>query len=133
MAKPSVVRRRVQLDTRGDKVLVQQSFKDEANINVLMRRYSVTGVAPVGVGVAKYGDFSDVGDYLAARSVVADAEEQFASLPAELRDLLGNDPARFLEFVADQKNIATARKYGLLKDEVAPIVDANAVPEGKAT
>lgn len=116
----------------GARDMARQEFREECDINHIMKRYSKTGVAPTAVGVARYGDFSEVGDYLSAQTVVLTAREQFEALPAVVRDRFGGDPVKFLQFVGDKKNLDEAKKLGLLKDEVVePIVKVlvtNAVP-----
>lgn len=105
-----------------------QEFRDECDINVLMRRYIKHGVLPEGRSVGTYGDFSEVGDYLEAQQILANATEQFASLPSTIRERFRNDPGEMLRFVADRGNLDEARKLGLLKDEP----DGAAVPPGEA-
>lgn len=99
----------------------KQSFKAECDINVLMKKYESTGVLPPGVGVGKYSDFSDVGDYLDAQVTLLRAQDQFDSLPARVRDRFRNDPAQFLTFVMDPANKSEARELGLLQEE-APVI-----------
>ncbi|AXH73641.1 MAG: internal scaffolding protein [Microviridae sp.] len=110
----------VGIDCSQDEVRTKQSFKDECDINVLMRRYEVSGVLPVGVGVGTYGDYSEAPDFMEAQNVIVRANAQFASLSARVRDRFGNDPAKFLEFVAEESNYDEAVKLGLLKDEAKP-------------
>lgn len=107
---------RVKSETVGPS-RTKQSFKDECDINVLMKKYQATGVLPPGVGVARYADFSDVGDYLEAQITLLRAQDQFDSLPARVRDRFKNDPVAFLTFVANPANLGEARELGLLAEE----------------
>lgn len=103
----------------------KQEFKDECDINRIMRQYQDTGLAESSSAVGRYGDFSSVGDFHAAQNVIAQASEQFESLPANVRDRFRNSPALFLEFIGDKANRAEARALGLLVDEpptVPPVV-----------
>lgn len=105
----------------------KQSFKDECDINVIMRRYEKSGVLPQGVGVGSYADFSDVGTFHDAQNVLVKAQAQFDALPARVRNRFRNDPGEFLRFVSDKSNLDEARKLGLLKQEevtVAPVTPA---------
>lgn len=103
--------------------MTKQSFAAECDINTIMKRYMQTGVAPGTKGVGRYGDFSQVGDYLEAQDIVKNANEQFKALPAVARERFKHDPAKLLQFVMDPKNREEAQKLGLLKDEVkAPVV-----------
>lgn len=109
----------------------KQEFRDECDVNVIMRRVLASGEAlPEGVGT--YGDFSDAVDFLEAQLVVKRAEEQFMSLPSRVRDRFNNDPAALLDFVHGARTperLAEARELGLLAEvavapEPAPVVVA---------
>ncbi|WNK12554.1 MAG: internal scaffolding protein [Microvirus sp.] len=108
------------LDCSGDVGRTHPEFKDECDINLIMRKYTKSGVLPGSVAGAAYGDFSFSGDFLEAQNIILRAKEQFSGLSAELRSRFRNDPALFLDFVHDTRNLDEARKLGLLKDEVVP-------------
>lgn len=93
----------------------KQSFKDECDINKIMRRYNSSGVAPAMRGNGVYGDFSTVGDYMECVSKLDKARAQFSGLSSELRARFRNDPSEMLAFVADSSNRAEAEKLGLLR------------------
>lgn len=103
------------------KGLTKQSFEAECDINTIMKRYMQTGVAPGSNGMARYGDYSEVGDYLEAQDVVQIAQQQFKTLPARVRERFKHDPAELLDFVANPANKAEAQMLGLLKEEVAEV------------
>lgn len=105
----------------------KQSFKDECDINVIMRRYDKTGVLPAGVGVGSYADFSSVGSFQDSQNILIKAQSQFDALPARVRDRFQNDPEKLLRFIADKANFEEAKKLGLLKDEAKPLEVAAAV------
>lgn len=100
-----------------EKHLTQQEFKDECDINRIMAQALQKGMIPVTDNLARYGDFSEVGEYQDAQNLRLRAEAQFAALPAKLRDRLQNDPARFLEWIAKPENLDEALEFGLLSDE----------------
>ncbi|AXH72218.1 MAG: internal scaffolding protein [Microviridae sp.] len=109
----------------------KQAFKEECDINNIMRKYLEGAPIPANVSVGRYGDFSSGADYLEAQSILLTAREQFAALPAKVRERFGNNPAQLLEFVADPKNLDEARKLGLLKLEepkAPPVVVASPEP-----
>lgn len=97
----------------------KQSFKAECDINQIMKKYLNTGTIPQGLPVGRYGDFSEACDYLDAQMTIKNAEAQFASLPAKLRNDLDNDPANFLAWVADPKNLDHLHELGFLNEEAA--------------
>lgn len=97
----------------------KQEFKDECDINVLMRRYLSSGNFPVGLPLGRYGDFSNVGDFQDAQQVIKTATEQFAGLPSKIRDRFKNNPAEFLAWVGKVENLDEAHSLGLLSEEAA--------------
>lgn len=111
----------VAIDT-GQESLVQRSFKDDADINVLVRRFGITGRMPPHVPVDPrfYGDLGDVPDLGSALRAVKDAKDKFMQLPADLRARFGNSPAQLWDFVNNPENGPEAVKLGLLKAREAP-------------
>lgn len=100
-----------------DDSLASQSSKDESDINVIVRRFGVTGQMPRGVRLPTYGDFSQTFDYGSALRAIRSADAAFMRLPAEVRDRFGNDPARFVGFCSDVKNLPELREMGLANEE----------------
>lgn len=101
-----------------DKSLAQQQFKEETDINEIVRRFGLTGQMPEDLRVPTYGDFTDVMDFQTAMNAVTQAQEQFMALPAELRAHFANDPQNLMTFLDDDRNRAEAEKLGLLKPHV---------------
>lgn len=120
---PPVIRSYESYDTEGvsddtglfcaDPSRAIQSQKDEADINVIVRNFGVTGKLPENVRVPSYGDFDYVGDYATAVAAIRDAEFSFMSLEAGVRARFDNDPQQFLEFCSDSGNLEEMRKLGL--------------------
>lgn len=104
-----------------DESLAVQSQKDEADINVLVRRFGVTGVLPVRELPAALQGHVEEFDLMTAHQVLIDARESFLSLPADARGRFGNDPVKFYEFAIDEKNVDEMRKMGLAKAKVEPV------------
>lgn len=96
----------------GDSLTVQ-SMSEDADLNVLMRRYGVTGKFPDNRRVPQFGDFSGISDYQSALNAVLDAQEKFMEYPAELRARFSNSPQSFLEFCENPNNLEEMRKLGL--------------------
>lgn len=120
-----------------DKSLAQQSQKEEADINVIVRRFGLTGEVPSNVRVPLQSDFVDLISYQECLNAVRDAEAEFMKLPAQVRSRFENDPAQFVEFCTASAidkdtgelvlaNRAELEKLGLLKEapvqEKAPVV-----------
>ena len=98
----------------SDPSLAQQSFREECDINTIVKRFNLTGELPSGVSAPLYGDFCEVTDYHSALNVVKAADAAFLSLPAEVRARFGNDPGLFVDFISDEKNRAEAEQLGLV-------------------
>lgn len=98
-----------------------QSEKDNCDINVILRRFRVTGQMPPGsTRVPSYGDYDAAGDFQSAMNVIREAQEQFAALPSGVRARFGNDPQMFLEFCSKPENVDEMLKMGLATANMDP-------------
>ena len=95
--------------------LTQQHFKDETDINNILRQFNVTGMLPEAPLSPRYGDFSGIVDYHSALNAVIAAEDSFMTLPAQIRARFENDPAQLIDFLSDENNRQEAVKLGLLE------------------
>lgn len=89
--------------------LTKQSFKDECDINVIMKRFrKVQGADYLnryqGYLDGQFGDFSEVQDYRTAIDQIQQARGVFDALPSKVRSRFENDPAQFLDFVHNPAN-----------------------------
>lgn len=106
-------------EEQGESLTVQAHAED-ADINVMLKRFGVLGRMPESVRVPEYGDFTQVGDFRSALHAVMDAQDEFMKLPPKLRAELNNDPQEFLKFVQDPANLDRMREMGLaVKQEKA--------------
>lgn len=102
--------------------LTKQAFKDECDINNIMRKYQTTGlVSHFAKGEPKYGDFSNSVDYHEAMNQVLAAQDAFMALPSSIRARFSNDPGYLLDFVSDPNNRDEAVRLGLI-DHVPEVV-----------
>lgn len=111
----------------------QQHFKDECDINIIMKKYKRSGLIDhVNRYQGTYSDLSNPVDYQTAMQIVIDAQEAFESLPGNIRKRFGNDPEEFLQFVNDEANIDEMRSLGLLPavepQPVTPAADPEPTP-----
>lgn len=97
-----------------DEGLTQQQFKEESDINEIVRRFGLTGEIPGDFRTPVSGDFTGVVDFHSAMNAVREAQENFMKLPGELRARFGHDPQRLIEFCEDGRNLEEARKLGLV-------------------
>lgn len=95
--------------------LTQQQFKEESDINTIVRRFGLTGQMPESPRVPSYGDFTEVTDYHTALNAVREADEAFLRLPAQIRAEFDNDPQKLLEALEEPRNADRLRELGLLK------------------
>lgn len=104
----------VQFETTGLS-LTKQSFKQECDVNNILKNYNKTGIMPEGnPGEYRELDGTDYQDYM---QTVASANSMFEDLPSALRKRFKNDPAQLLTFVHDDKNLKEAHEMGLLRDD----------------
>lgn len=97
----------------------KQSFKDECDINVIIRRFLKTGQLDLAQRLEpRYGDATGI-EFQAALQKVAAARTLFAELPAALRARFDNDPAKLLHFVHDEKNREEGIELGLFTKPAA--------------
>jgi len=91
----------------------KQSFKDECDINLIMKRFEKTGILPeTQQRVEQYLDASEF-DFQASMEYVANAKSMFEQIPAKIRDQFDNNPAKFVEFCENPKNLPELTQMGL--------------------
>lgn len=104
--------------------LAQQHFKDECDINNILRQFNVTGLLPESPISPRYGDFTGISDYHTALNRVIAAQDEFDGLPAQIRARFENDPAQLIEFLEDENNRSEAEELGLVEKVAAEVVEA---------
>lgn len=111
------------MTVNDEPTMTQQQFKDECDINNIMRKYQTTGeITHIAKKIGMYGDFSEIPDYHQMHQTVIEAEAAFMGLPAELRLRFKNDPGQLIDFLKDENNYEEGVKLGLLnKKPEAPI------------
>lgn len=114
-----VERKRVQMKPKGES-LTQQHFAKDADVRNIIKQYDKTGlIANVARGVAQYGDYSEVNEYRESLDMVNRANDNFMQLPAQLREMFGNDAGTFFEFATNPENEQKMIELGLKE---APVV-----------
>lgn len=102
------------LDCSAETDRAVQDQKDDTDINILVRRFGLTGHMPAPQAIPFYGDFSEVGTFQEALEALDQAESAFNALPAPIRDRFQNDPGELIRFVQNDGNRAEAISLGLL-------------------
>ena len=89
---------RVRVQTENsDKSKTHQSFKDEVDVNQIVKRHRSSGV-PLPTKGLIYQDVYNLSDYRQALDNVKHIGEIFMSLPAASRAYFDHDPATFLDW-----------------------------------
>lgn len=105
--------------------MAQQHFKDECDVNNILRKYESTGlITHVANGTPSYGDFSSVLEFQQAQNILIEAQDVFDALPASLRKRFDNDPAVMLEFIENPDNREEAEKLGLVAKKAVDVSEA---------
>lgn len=108
------------LDFKGCPAITAQEFKEEADINFLLRRYKATGSLYTIDEMARakarpmFGDFTGIPDYQTTLDKVNLALEQFQDLPLAVRQRFHDSPTEMLAFLQDVSNRDEAVKLGLV-------------------
>ena len=109
------MRKRSGISFDGTELVTKQAFKDDCDINAIMRRWDKTGQVPMAAGrVGYYGDFANAEDYHTSLCKIRNADAEFLNLPAHVRDRFENDPARLIEFLEDPENRSEAEELGIV-------------------
>lgn len=105
-----------------EKSRTQQQFKDEVNVNNIMKKYRKTGqITHLNNRTGKYADLSNAQDYFESIQTIRTASEAFDQLPSELRKRFHNEPAEMLQFINDPKNYDEGVKLGLFNPKLPPL------------
>ena len=106
--------------TCHDQSRTQQHFKDECDIDRILKKYSATGFLVDPLTPRRdplFGDFSESMSFMEAQNRIAAVRETFEALPSQIRDRFGNDPYKLLSWCEDPDNEAEAIKLGLLPEK----------------
>jgi phage internal scaffolding protein len=96
--------------------LTQQHFKEECDVINIIKKHDRNGIIEhVQRGQARYGDFSEVADYREALDLVRDAQDEFMTIPSDIRKKFDNDPGKFYEFVSNPDNKEELKTMGFIE------------------
>lgn len=105
--------------------LTSQEFKEECNINVLLKKYAVQAKL-LGMPLSEvipqptaenFGDFTNVEDFQQSMNRISQVKGLFDSLPSDIRQRCGNDPANFLRMCQDSNNFKEFAERGIFDKE----------------
>jgi len=112
-----------------------QAHKDECDINRIIKTFTKTGVITHGTARAPvYGDVFDVPNYQEHLNQILAAQSAFEALPAEVRKIFDNDPAKFVEGVDLPEHKEILQKLGFKKPDKEEETDdaASRLPDASA-
>jgi phage internal scaffolding protein len=102
-------------NTEGES-LTQQHFKDECDVINIIKKHDRNGIIEhVQRGQARYGDFSEVAGYREALDLIRDAQDEFMTIPSDIRKKFDNDPGKFYEFVSNPDNKEELKQMGFIE------------------
>lgn len=120
--------------------MTQQQFKDECDINNILRRYSEYGTCDhVMRKEGRYVDCSDITakTFQEHLDFMMDFEEHFDTLPEKVKEYFDDDPTMLMEYLADERHYDKLAELGVLKrkDSVAsePISDKDTSKESPSS
>lgn len=97
----------------------KQSFLQEVDINRIIDKYDNTGIIThLNRAEARYEDVSDLTDFYDAMETVRRANVEFMKLPAHVRKIFDNDPAKFLDAAHDPEKRDKLAEAGLIDIKV---------------
>lgn len=86
----------------------KQEFKDDADLNSIMRKFQKTGaIDHFATHGLHYGEIGPA-DLQTAMNTVIKADQMFSELPSTVRNRFSNSPQDFLEFVQNPDNYEEA-------------------------
>lgn len=113
-------RKRVQLECDHTKGQTQQHFKDEVNINNIVKRFEQTGLLEhTNNAQPQYGEATGQ-TFTEAMFMVREAEENFMQLPSEIRREFGNDVSTYLDAIGDPSKMPMLAELGLIDPDLLP-------------
>lgn len=105
------------LTVNNEPELTQQHFKDECDINNIIKKYTRTGsITHLNAKKGVYMDLTTLPDYQQSLNTVLKANEAFESLPSKIRKKFHNDPQQLIDFLSDDKNYEEAMSLGLMDE-----------------
>jgi len=100
-----IIRNRVQFTQPEDEeIRVEQSHKDEADINNIVKKHGLDLIAKTAAMQTFTYDENPTNDFQEVMQAVITAEKSFSSIPSEIRKEFDNNPAKFMDFIYNPDN-----------------------------
>lgn len=91
----------------------QQNFKEQCDINVIVKNFERTGLLPQRTAPPLPADFHEIFDFQSAQNILVQAKQAFLEVPARIRRRFHDDPGEYVAFLSDPANADEAVKLGL--------------------
>lgn len=112
--------------------MTQQHFKDDCDINVIVRRFNAGQIntMPLAMNEGFYADVSDLGSYQDANARVNSIKDYFANLPSSVREKFNNSVDDFVAFASSDNSRDAFIEMGILEkpEPVKPVQPAPVEP-----
>lgn len=114
----------------------QQAFKDECDINNIIRKYKENPDS-INRHIREHGSYADltnITDLQTAMDSMLQAQSAFDALPSAVRKQYNNDPLTFVNAISDPSQTETLIKLGILEQtqpepaHTSPQREPNATP-----
>lgn len=117
-------------DFSDDNCPVVQYFRDESEINNIVRLWSNGAVPPPSRIPPRYVDCTQIEDFQHALDVLCDAEEMLDSMTPAQRSRFQDDPVSFIEYFSDPEHHKEFESLNFSLSE--PKVDSGTVNKGSS-
>ncbi|AXL15212.1 internal scaffolding protein [Microviridae sp.] len=97
-------RKRVQISFTKP-TLTKQSFKQECDINYIVKKFQTTGQLPISNTLEpQFGNAPTI-DLKESLDLVKNLHREFDELPAKIKAVFGNDPSNYGQFLSDYEEL----------------------------
>lgn len=108
----------------------QQQFKDDVNINKIMKKYHSTGqITHLNNRQGVFADLSTAQDFFDSVNTLKKAGEAFDQLPSAVRRKFNNDPGELLEFIHNPDNFEEGVKLGIFDPKQPKLTPQTETPQ----
>jgi len=94
--------------------MTEQSHAKSCDIHHIMKRYERNKtIEHVNAHQGTYLDYIGAPDFQEKEMMIAEAKSMFETVPSKIREEFSNDPAQFIAFMQDNKNVEAIEELGL--------------------
>lgn len=106
-------RRKVSIDFTDSPSLTEQTHKDQVKIQNIVKKHGAQAMCQhVEAFGGTYQNLASMPEFHDAQNIISEASSMFETIPARIRLQFNNDPATFLGFIQDPKNVEDIKNLG---------------------